>query len=86
MSNQTNSECKPRQRRFRIPCEHIDTLPPGLESILQAPASQAASPKHIPNTTPAERRTVEDCISPIRGRLVQTLPPRECAAGKGNED
>jgi GTP-binding protein EngB required for normal cell division len=62
-----------QQRRLVVTCQYIDKLLSELESSLMESSSKAAFPKHIPDITLAQRRTIEDYIARIRTQLVRVL-------------
>jgi hypothetical protein len=68
-------------RRLLVTCQYIDKLLGEVEEILNIAASKAAFPRYSGDVAPAQRRTIEDYISRIRGQLVRVLDgqgiPRE---------
>ncbi len=81
MASETESLNPNQKRRLRVTCEHIDKLLSGAEAVLWESESKAAFPRHLFDISPKQRLVIEDYISTIRARLVQTLEgqaiPRE---------
>lgn len=60
-------------RRLRVTCQHIDRALSEIENTLSEASSQKAFPEHIPDLSPAQKKTIEDYIARIRARLIHVL-------------
>jgi GTP-binding protein EngB required for normal cell division len=73
MASNSNGLNQSQQRHLRVSCAYVDKLLSDVEAVLWASASKSPFPKYIPETSPAQRRVIEDYIARIRARLVSTL-------------
>ena len=62
-----------QQRHLCVSCQYIDKLLSEVESILNSSVSKSAFPRYISQTSPANRRTIEDYIARIRAQLIRIL-------------
>ena len=70
----------PSQRqRLLVTCKHIDKLLGDIEETLNAAASNSVFPSYVGDITPTQRKTIEDSITRLRGRLLQVLAKHSLA-------
>lgn len=78
--NENHITLSPSQRqRLLITCKHIDQLLKDIEETLNATASKGVFENYINDITDVERRTIEDYIGRLRGKLRQVLVSQSLA-------
>lgn len=68
-----------QRHRLLITCKHIDHLLGDIEETLNATASKAVFSTYVSYITPLQRKTIEDYIARLRGRLLQVLASQSLA-------
>ncbi len=70
----------PGQRQhLLITCKHIDKLLGDIEETLNTAASRSVFPSYVGDITPVQRKTIEDYVARLRGRLLQVLAKHSLA-------
>ncbi|MGA7459893.1 MAG: hypothetical protein WBW69_06690 [Candidatus Korobacteraceae bacterium] len=68
-----------QRQRLLVTCKHIDMLLGDIEATLDATASKSVFPSYVADISPAQRKTIEDCIARIRTQLLQVLASQALA-------
>jgi len=62
-----------QRQHLLVTCKHIDRLLSDIEATLNIAGSKTVFPNYVNDVTPAQRKTIEDYITRVRGQLLQVI-------------